>query len=187
MLAESDDLLDQVERLRLADQRLCPPTLAHAVRRLQLGLGRVDASPPRTVRAAHGLLFAVQARLMAANPRNPRPRPHPERPAGVPRISVLRHGGAWKFLALPPPPASTEPAAAAEWRDLVGQTVQRALDRWACAQDQAVSAARERRGAVRAVHRARAAWRNYWELRCEAESLIGAGARPVAARVARPP
>jgi hypothetical protein len=180
LLAESDDLLERVEQLRLAGQRLCPADLADAVRRLQLRLGRVDGGPPRTVRTAHGLIFAIQARLMAANPRSPRPRSHPERPPGVPRISVLRQGGAWKFLALPPPPAAAGPAADAEWRDLVGLTVERALERWTCAQDRAVSAARERQGAVHAVHRARAAWRNYWELRCEAERLLGGSrARPL--------
>src|SRR5438105_6652941 len=173
LLADSDDLLEQIERLRMAGVRTCPPPLADTVRRLHLVLGRVDAARPRTVRAAHNLVFAAQARLMAGNRRSPRPRPQPERPAGVPRVSLLRRGGgAWKFLALPPPPLSVDPSAVVEWQALVDLTVQRALDRWAGAQDRAVSAARERRGAVRALHRARAAWRNYWELCCEAEVLL---------------
>lgn len=169
MLAEADALLGQVEELRLRDQSACPPELADAVRALQVRLGRLEGGRPRTVRAAHNTVFAVQARLMAANPRNPRPRAQPDRAAGVPRVAPLRQGAAWKFLALPP----TSPASNhADWRLLVELTVQRALDRWSCAQDQAVAAARERRGAVRALYRARAAWRNYWELRCEAESLL---------------
>ena len=172
LLAESDDLLEQVEQLRLRGVRTCPPDVAAPVRRLHLALGRVDAGQPRTVRAAHNLVFAAQARLMAANPRRPRPRPQPDRPAGVPRVSVLRQGGgAWKFLALPPPPLTAEPASAGGWWTLVALTVERALDRWTAAQDQAVGAARQGRGARRALHRAGAAWRNYWELRCEAEAL----------------
>ena len=175
MLAESDTLLDQVERLRLADQATCPPALAEALRTLQLRLGRVDPHQPRTLRAAHHLVFAVQARLMAANPSNPQPRAQLDRPSGQPRIALLRHGGAWKFLALPPRPASAEPSAHAEWRLLVHLTVERAFDRWSCAQDQAVNAVRTGSGVVCALHRARAAWRNYWELRCEAELLLSHG------------
>lgn len=172
MLADSDHLLEQVEQLRLDDGTVCPPDLAEAVRSLQLRLGRAEASRPRTVRAAHHLVFAVQARLMAANPRNLQPRPQPDRPAGMPRVTILRQGGAWKFLALPAPPTGDEPTAQAEWLQLIRLTVQRALDRWSCAQDQAVNAARAREGAVGALQRARAAWRNYWELRCEAEALL---------------
>ncbi len=192
MLTESDALLDQVEELRLGDRMVCPASLAEAVRSLQVRLGRVEAGRPRTVRAAHNLVFAIQARLMAANPRNPRPRPQPGRPAGVPRVAVLRRGGAWKFLALPPPPPSIAPEARAEWWHLVQLTVQRAQDRWSCAQGQAVAAARARRGATRALSRARAAWRNYWELRCEAESILTrtrrlGGARREASIAARSP
>src|SRR5262245_30459277 len=192
MLAESDTLLDEVEELRLTDQGACPPALAEAIRSLQLRLGRVDAYDPRTVRAAHRLVFAVQARLMAANPRNPQPRAELDRPSGQPRIAILRRGGAWKFLALPPRPPSTEPSAQGEWRQLVELTVQRALDRWACAQDEAVDAARSGDGAVRALSRSRAAWRNYWDLRCEAETLLspspqGRNGRRAEAPTAPPP
>ena len=191
MLAESDALLFQVEELELADSAACPPALAEAVRALQRRLGRVDAHDPRTVRAAHRLVFAVQARLMAANPRNPQPRAELDRPIGQPTIAILRQGGAWKFLALPPRPPSAEPSAQGEWRQLVELTVQRALDRWACAQDEAVNAARTGDGASRALARARAAWRNYWDLRCEADVLFnpgrqGLGARPAGAPRARP-
>jgi acetyl-CoA synthetase len=171
MLAESDALLGRVEELRLADAVGCPRDLADAVRSLLLRLGRVPAQRPRSVRAAHHLVFLIQARLMAANPRHPQPRSLPDRPIGVPRLTVLRHGGAWKFLALPPPPQAAEAAALDDWLQRVQLTVSRALDRWQCAQDQAVHAARARRNPTRAVHRSRAAWRNYWDLRCEAERV----------------
>lgn len=175
VLAESDALLDRVEELRLADQPVCPPALAEAIRSLQLRIGRIDAHHPRTLGAAHRLVLAVQARLLAANPRNPRPATQLDRPAGQPTVMALRQGGAWKFLALPPRPPSTEAKAQAEWRLLVELTVQRALDRWVCAQDEAVSAARKGDSAARAVARACAAWRNYWDLRCEAERLLRPG------------
>src|SRR5215472_14945339 len=172
LLAESDSLLDKVEGLRLHGQTACPPPLSETIRSLQLRLGRVDAHHPRTVRAAHRLVFAVQARLMAANPRNPQPRAELDRPTGQPTIASLRQGGAWKFLTLPPRPPSAEPSAQGEWRQLVELTVQRALDRWTCAQDEVVDAARTGDGAIRALARARAAWRNYWDLRCEADVLL---------------
>jgi hypothetical protein len=170
LLAVSDGLLEQVEELRLSELAAVPPALADAIRALQVRLGRVDAGMPRTLRAAHQLVFAVQARLMAANPRNPRPRPHADRPAGAPRVIEHCSGSAWKFLSLParPPDPEAEPA----WRRQVEMTVQRALDRWTAAQDQAVGAARVRCGSVPAVARARAAWTNYWELRCEADALL---------------
>jgi hypothetical protein len=199
MLAESDSLLERVEELRLADRRMCPPDLAADVRSLLLRLGRVPTDRPRTARAAHHLVFLAQSRLMAANPRHLCPRPLPDRPAGAPRLTVLGQGGSWKFLALPPPPPAVEADVVAEWWQRVHLTVGRALDRWLCARDQAILAARSRRHApnpvrahdeaVRALRRSRAAWRNYWELRCETERMLGiARAReavPAAGRAAR--
>src|SRR6266542_3032688 len=129
MLAESDSLLERVEELRLSDRPICPRDLADAIRALQIRLGRVPADRPRTVRAAHHMIFSVQARLMAANPRHPHPHALTGRPSGVPRLTVLRRGGAWKFLALPPPPPSAAPAAGEQWQHLVRLTVGRALDR----------------------------------------------------------
>lgn len=185
LLAVSDGLLEQVEELRLSELAAVPPALADAIRALQVRLGRVDGAMPRTLRAAHQLVFAVQSRLMAANPRNPRPRPHADRPAGAPRVIEHRPGTAWKFLTLParPPDPDAEPA----WRRQVEMTVQRAFDRWTAAQNQAVGAARLRSGSVPAVARARAAWANYWELRCEAEALLRERAPAAAGRGARPP
>lgn len=171
LLAESDDLLDRVERLRLLQQRSVPPPLAAAVQALQARLGQPEATSPRTVRAAQNLVFAVQQRLMAANPRNPLPRSHFGRPAGAPRVARLPAAGPWKLLSLPAHGGS-QPAD--EWRELVALTVSRALDRWSWAQGRAVRAARGRRpDATRMVARARVAWTNYWELRREAEVLLG--------------
>jgi len=183
LLAQSDRLLDRVEQLRLMEQRSVPPTLADAVGALQLRLGLSDPARPRTVRAAQTLVFAVQQRLMAANPRNPQPRSHPGRAAGSPRIARLPAAGRWKLLSLPPRGAGQSDE---EWGDLVGLTVIRALDRWSWAQGRAVWAARaRRRDARRLVARSRMAWTNYWELRCEAEVLLRA--RPPADGRARPP
>src|SRR2546429_9660687 len=80
MLAESDVLLERVEALRLAGRTVCPGDLAESVRSLLIRLGRLPANRPHSVRAAHHMVFAVQARLMAANPRHPRPRALPGRP-----------------------------------------------------------------------------------------------------------
>src|SRR5437773_9679022 len=69
LLAHSDLLLEDVEMLRLHDANEAPPHLREAIRALQIRLGRRNPPlPPATLDAAHDLVFAVQQRLMAANP-----------------------------------------------------------------------------------------------------------------------
>src|SRR3989441_8127161 len=142
LMAESDCLLDDVERLRLDDEVEVPQRLREAIRALHVRLGRSDPpTPPSTLHAAHDLVFAVQQRLMAANPKHPRPNRHAGRPEGQPVIAVVRDGGLWKLLTLPPPPGG---AADEAWLELVDCTVERAWDRWCYAQQHAVRAAQER-------------------------------------------
>ena len=169
LLAESDQLLDRVERLRLLERRTVPPALASAVQALQARLGS-EATSPRTVRAAHNLVFAMQQRLMASNPRNPMPQAPLGRPAGSPRVVRLPSAGSWKLLSLP---AHAGGLDLERWREMVGLTVSRALDRWSLTQGRAIRAARARHPeAPRLVARARSAWTNYWELSREAELLL---------------
>lgn len=169
LLAESDCLLDDVEALRLDDHTEAPQRLREAIRSLQARLGRTDPPmPPATLRAAHDLVFAVQQRLMAANPNNPRPNRHVGRPGGQPVLTVVREDRLWKLLTLPPPPNS---GVEEEWLELVECTVERAWDRWCYAQQHAVRAAREHFKANLAVAVARTAWTNYWELHQEAEGI----------------
>jgi hypothetical protein len=142
LLAESDVLLDDVETLRLNDQCEAPVRLREAIRALQVRLGRRNPPlPAATLEAAHDLVFAVQQRLMAANPKNPRPVRHAGRPSGQPLMTIVREDRKWKVLTLPPPPIS---GVDAEWIELVECTVERAWDRWCYAQQQAVRAARVR-------------------------------------------
>jgi hypothetical protein len=173
MLARSDRLLDEVEQLRLSDEVQVPPTLRDAIRALQLRIGPESANP-RTVRGAQLLVFAVQQRLMGANPHNPQPRAHVGRARGSPRRAPLPGGGEWKELTFPARPAQ---GLEAEWWSQVQLVVERALDRWSFAQNQAVAAARSGQPAETALGRALAAWSNYWELRCEAERLLRAPAQ----------
>ena len=91
------------------------------------------------------------------------------RGGGQATVRALAGGGTWKHLVLPP----IGPLAAAEWRALVAATLERALDRWSFCQHHAAQAARDRSGAKQALARARVAWANYWELREEAERLLG--------------
>jgi hypothetical protein len=181
LLAESDALLDHVEHLRLHDETLAPPPLREAIRALQVRLGRREPPPaPATLTAAHELVLAVQQRLMAANPRNVLPRAHPGRASGQPLMARIMGGGRWKLLTLPAPPASGPDH---RWLSLVDDTVERACDRWAYAQHQAMRAARDNVGVEAALAVARAAWRNYWELRLEADWLklsLGAARAPTA-------
>ena len=182
LMSESDSLLEDVERLRLDDRADVPQTLRDAICALQVRLGRADSAvAPATLHAAHDLVFAVQQRLMAANPKHPRPNRHAGRPGGQPVITVVRDGGLWKLLTLPPPPGGAVDEA---WLDLVESTVERAWDRWCYAQQHAVRAAQERYRPDIALAVARTAWTNYWELYLEAEEIRG---RVRAAISARPP
>lgn len=167
LLAESDDLLDDVELLRLQDRTEAPAQLREAIRALQLRLGRHNPPlPPATLHAAHDLVFAVQQRLMAANPNLPGPNRHTGRPSGQPLVTVVRDDRVWKVLTLPPPRNGSEETGVdlADWLDLIDSTVERAWDRWCYAQQHAVRAAREHFKAHVAVAVASAAWTNYWEL-----------------------
>src|ERR1700687_3683323 len=140
-LAESDVLLDDVETLRLQDETEAPPRLREALHSLHLRLGtRTPPVPPATLHAAHDLVFAVQQRLMAANPNHPHPNRHAGRPGGQPVMTVVREDRLWKLLTLPPPPNGADED---EWLELVECTVERAWDRWCYAQQHAVRAARE--------------------------------------------
>lgn len=168
LLAESDVLLEDVEMLRLNDSTEAPQRLREAIRALQIRLGRRNPPlPPATLDAAHDLVFAVQQRLMAANPKNPRPVRHSGRPSGQPVMTVVREDRKWKVLALPPP-SSDEDAA---WLELVESTVERAWDRWCYAQQHAIRAARMHFKAELALAIARAAWNNYWLLLLDAERI----------------
>lgn len=169
LLAESDILLDDVETLRLQDKTEATPHLREAIRALQLRLGRRNPPlPPATLHAAHDLVFAVQQRLMAANPNHPRPNRHTGRPSGQPVVTVVRDDRVWKVLTLPSPINGADDT---EWLVLVDSTVERAWDRWCYAQQHAVRAAREHFKASGAVAVARAAWNNYWELLEEAQRI----------------
>jgi hypothetical protein len=183
LLAESDCLLDEVETLRLLDESEAPARLRQSIRALQIRLGRRNppVAPP-TLDAAHDLVFAVQQRLMALNPKNPRPHRHQGRPGGQPLMTLVREDRRWKVLTLPPPAVSGEDE---EWMELVESTVERAWDRWCYAQQHAARAARLQLRAHLALAVAEAAWDNYWGLLQEAE-LIRSRLAP-GRRAARPP
>jgi hypothetical protein len=168
LLAESDLLLEDVEMLRLGDAIEAPARLREAIRALQIRLGRRNPPlPPATIDAAHDLVFAVQQRLMSANPKNPRPIRHSGRPSGQPVMTVVREDRKWKLLSLPPPAN----AADESWLELVESTVERAWDRWCYAQQHAIRAARLHVKAPLALAVAQAAWSNYWLLLLDAERI----------------
>ena len=169
LLAHSDLLLDDVETLRLRDAREAPLRLREAIRALQIRLGRRNPPPlPATIDSAHDLVFAVQQRLMAANPRNPRPLRHAQRPAGQPVMTVVTSRRKWKLLTLPAPALSGDDD---EWLELVDATVERAWDRWCYAQQHAIRAAKLHVRPRVAIAVARVAWENYWNLVEDAERI----------------
>src|SRR5256712_1266933 len=155
--------------VRLKDQNEAPARLREASRAMQIRLGRRNPPlPPATLDAAHDLVFAVQQRLMAANPKNPRPSRHIGRPTGQPVITLIREDRKWKVLVLPPPAANGQED---DWIDPVESTVGRAWDQWCYAQQQAVRAARVRTKPQLALAVAQAAWNNYWLLLQDAERI----------------
>jgi hypothetical protein len=169
LLAESDLLLDELESLRLSDAPEAPVRLREAIRALQIRLGRRNPPvAPATLDAAHDLVFAAQQRIMAANPKNPRPNRHVGRPSGQPVLTLIRDDTKWKVLTLPPPSSSGDES---EWIELVDCTVERAWDRWCYAQHQAMRAAREHFKPLVALAVAHAAWKNYWLLLQDAERI----------------
>jgi hypothetical protein len=169
LLAESDLLLDELESLRLSDAPEAPVRLREAIRALQIRLGRRNPPvAPATLDAAHDLVFAAQQRIMAANPKNPRPNRHVGRPSGQPVLTLIRDDTKWKVLTLPPPSSSGDES---EWIELVDCTVERAWDRWCYAQHQAMRAAREHFKPLVALAVAQAAWKNYWLLLQDAERI----------------
>jgi hypothetical protein len=165
MLRASDDLLGEIELLRLHGRRQLPDPLRRALWALQLRAGRADPVVPASVRAAQNLVFGLQQRLMAANPRRPDSGAHPGRPAGMPAITPIRPGIEWKLLVLPPGGAAgREPA----WLELIEASVERAFDRWAYANFHARRAVRDQKNAAAALAVMRVAWNNYFDLACEA-------------------
>jgi hypothetical protein len=95
-------------------------------------------------------------------------------------MTIVRDGGLWKLLTLPPPGGTPDD----EWLELVECTVERAWDRWCYAQQHAVRAAQERYKPQVALAVARTAWSNYWELYVEAEEI---SARVNGATSSKPP
>ena len=179
LLRSADQLLNQVEALRLKELGLVPDSLGSALAALAARLGRSAAQDRlRTVSAAHHLVFALQQRLMSGNPRNPNPRSHSGRASGSPQLTVIANSKRWKLLALPPRVGSSEEDAE-HWKEVVWATVDRARERWIYAQRTAVAAAMggagrsEARAAAEAMS---AAWSNYFELLLEAEKITGESA-----------
>ncbi len=158
LLARSDDLLDELERLRLQDRRLTPAGLRQRIDKLSSDAGLPDRPAPRSLGAAHDLLLSMQQRWLTLNPRHPGVTPPP--PAGG--------NHRWKHLPLPPcPPGGPDDS----WRRLARATVERAFDRWCWAQHHATRAVREGGDGAPALQRAASAWTNYFELRQEAARL----------------
>ncbi len=166
LLRQSDTLLTIIEELRLARVRVVPDDVRSQIRSLQIKLGRVEPAPVRlSVRGAQELLFGLQQRLMAANPRRPSARAHPGRAGGAPVVRPIRPGIRWKLIVLPPSPGAGRED---RWLELIAATVERALDRWAYAQHHALRTVRSGQPAAGVLALARVAWNNYWDLREEA-------------------
>ena len=171
-LALSDELLNEIEELRLVDQQALPSLLRGRIQSLHLAV--FGKSPDRTLKnlsAAHDSVLAVQHPLMAANPRISMSSPPGGRAPGQPFSITTPFGGAWKLLTLPAVPQA---GLTDEWFTLVVATLERAWDRWAYAQYHAITAARRHsRHARQAVARAVVAWSNYWQLIEAADRLRG--------------
>jgi hypothetical protein len=165
LLHAADDVLGEIEVLRLRGRSELPAHVSHALRALQLRAGRSEPVTPATIRAAQNLVFGLQQRLMAANPRRPGAGTHPGRAGGMPAITPIRPGIEWKLLVLPPHPG---PGREQSWLEQIDLALERAFDRWAYANHHARRAVRARRNVAAALAIMRVAWNNYWELSREA-------------------
>jgi hypothetical protein len=168
LLGAADELLGEIELLRLHDRTQVPTPLRQGLRALQLNMGRADVVTPASVRAAQNLVFGLQQRLMAANPRRPDSGAHPGRAGGMPAITPIRPGIEWKLLVLPPCPGTGRDGS---WLALIESTVERAFDRWAYANHHARRAVGKGQMVPGALAIMRVAWNNYWELSQEAEHI----------------
>ena len=170
LLESSDGVLNQVESLRLAQARVCPEEVALAVTSLYRSAGKPVPRTPSSLRAASDLIFSLQQRLMASNPRNDSAtRTHVGCAAGQPRRQRLPNNLLWKELTLPGLP---QDGSKDQWLELARLTVARAEDRWLWAIHHAARASRCRAGdAVSKATLAKAAWENYFDLCGELERL----------------
>lgn len=173
LLATSDRLLAEIEEVRLARSHELPPLLRRRVRNLLVAMGHAERAVPPSVRGVHHLLFAIQQRLMAANPRRPSSAAVLGRPAGMPAVSPIRPGLAWKVLGLPADPGAGRESP---WFAMIEATVERAFDRWAYAHHHALRAARRRERVSAALALERVAWNNYWQLSEESARILSARA-----------
>lgn len=168
LLRVADDLLSEVEELRLADRSLVPASLQAGISALQARLDREPPVAPATLRAAHNLVLAVQARLMSGNPRAIAARSHAGRGAGQPLVRRVR-GASWKMLVLPP---DGESACGLTWSEMIEATVERALHRWLYTHAQVRREAACGGKIAKRWGEMEAAWSNYWELKQEAARLL---------------
>lgn len=175
LLATSDRLLGEIEELRLARSNELPPLLRRRIRNLLVTMGQAERGVPPSVRGAHHLLFAIQQRLMAANPRRPSIAAVLGRPAGMPAVSPIRPGLTWKLLGLPADPGSGREG---QWLAMIDATVERAFDRWAYAHHHALRTVRRHEPATAALAVDRVAWNNYWQLSQESARIRRARAGP---------
>ncbi|MGH7918679.1 MAG: hypothetical protein ACREQM_01905 [Candidatus Dormibacteraceae bacterium] len=166
LLARSDAILDELERLRLRECRLTPDEVRSRVAALRSEAGLPARRVPRSVGAANDLILSMQEHWLALNPRHPGTGAPPplQRGAGP----GDGDGGSWRHLMLPSIP---EGGADDAWRNLARATVERAFDRWCWAQHHATRAARETGDGATALDRASAAWSNYFALQQDAARL----------------
>jgi DNA-binding winged helix-turn-helix (wHTH) protein len=164
LLARTDALLDQVERLRLRDEVRLPAVLGDAIRDAAKSVG-LAASAPATLASAHCYLLRLQSVLMAGWTR--------ERAHLADSAPVVRAAGTQDLPpnALPDRDRFDSDAA---WRAAVQLRVQRAHDaaRYLSAQSAAAAVGPDRLAALRRTQADRA--RGAFEiLRVEAEHRLG--------------
>src|SRR5260370_21559062 len=124
-LALSDELLNEIEELRLVDQQALPSLLRGRIQTLHLAV--FGKSPDRTLKnlsAAHDSVLAVQHPLMAANPRISMSSPQGGRAPRQPFSVTTPFRGSWK---LPTLPAMPQARLTDDWVPLLAATLQPAF------------------------------------------------------------
>ena len=164
LLAQTDDLLDGIELLRLRGVVALPDGLRRQVVGVASELGLNEPRAVNTLGRAHDYLFRLQALLMrAGHHRNTAP----ASVVAAPRGAVIRP------LALP----SRATTGEAEWREQVRLVVERARDRARYLEVQAERAQSEsawEKVASTRADQARSARQNFDRLLQDAASSLGA-------------
>lgn len=156
-LRRSDELLNRIEGLLLADQVRAPHEVVEAVNALETAINFRTTATSISLRALHGRVLECQRPLLA---RNLPPLSRSEAKSTRWKVPTQRQKG-WLVVELPKPSGYQDEAS---WERAVDDTLDRVFHRWCYAVEQVRRAASygDPIGRLREVESI--AWANYYRL-----------------------